>query len=250
MMLLLVTVVSIMLYCWYGIRTSHSTRLRNWPISRYVLFAAGICSISVALSFHAQSHHNFQVHMFVHLLLGMLAPLLLVLSAPVTLLLRALPVSFARFLTRLLRLRFVSIVTNPFVAMLLNFGGLWILYQTILFEWMHTFFIVNVAVHVHLFIAGFVFTSSVLYIDPVPHRFSFRFRALVMIIGFTLHSILSKIIYSASLPGVPLADAKQGAVFMYYGGDLIDACLIGVFCFQWYRKSMVHVPLNESLSNT
>lgn len=145
---------------------------------------------------------------------------------------------------------FRQLCDKSFCCHAIELRRLWILYQTILFEWMHTFRIVNVAVHVHLFIAGFVFTSSILYIDPVPHRFSFRFRALVMILGFTLHSILSKIIYSASLPGVPIADAKQGAVFMYYGGDLIDACLIGAFCFQWYRKSMVHVPLNESLSNT
>ena len=48
---------------------------------------------------------GFVAHMVTHLLLGMLAPLLLVLAAPVTLLLRTLPLAAARRVSRVLTSR-------------------------------------------------------------------------------------------------------------------------------------------------
>ncbi|QDI90068.1 cytochrome c oxidase assembly protein [Salicibibacter halophilus] len=235
-MAVLSALLTIILYTWIGIRTSQCPRLRTWPSKRYGFWTLGIISMLLARMIHVHGHTDFTIHMVVHLLLGMLAPLLLVLAAPVTLLLRALPVRHARIATRTLRLRLVQLLTHPVVTVCLNFGGLWILYRTSLFEWMHISMLVSVLVHMHVFVAGFVFTTSVLYIDPAPHRSSFRLRAAVMVLGFAAHAVLAKIIYAESIPGVSAADARQGALLMYYGGDLVDAVLIGVFCLFWYRR--------------
>ncbi|WP_413237500.1 cytochrome c oxidase assembly protein [Paenibacillus sp. 1P07SE] len=34
-------------------------------------------------------------------------------------------------------------------------------------------------VHLHIFLAGYAFTASMLYIDPAPHRKSYMYRAIV-----------------------------------------------------------------------
>jgi len=30
--------------------------------------------------------------------------------------------------------------------------------------------------------------------------------------------------------------AQQGAMLMYYGGDLIDLCLIVLLCYEWFKR--------------
>lgn len=111
---------------WTGRRRS------AWPVRRTVFFYAGlVCVVASLVGPLAQAAHgSFTAHMTGHLLLGMIAPLLLVLSAPVSALLRALPVGRARAVSRILRLPYIRVVTHPVVAALLNAGGLWVLYTT------------------------------------------------------------------------------------------------------------------------
>ena len=75
------------------------TRDRSpWPRPRTAAWMAGLLCAGVGLvgPFAALAHSSFPVHMAGHVLVGMLAPLLLVLGRPVTLALRALPVPRAR----------------------------------------------------------------------------------------------------------------------------------------------------------
>ena len=72
-----------------------------------------------------------------HLLLGMLSPVLLVRAAPVSLALRALPVTTARTLVRLLSSRPVRFVSHPVTAGTGNLVGLWLLYTTSLYSLSH-----------------------------------------------------------------------------------------------------------------
>ena len=112
--------------------------------------------------------HDFTAHAVAHLLLGMVAPLLLCLAAPVTFLLRSLPRPVARRLGRLLAIAPVRVLTEPVVAAALNIGGLWLLYSSSLFETMHSNSAVHVVVHLHMAIAGYLFTVSIISMDPLP----------------------------------------------------------------------------------
>ena len=111
-----------------------------------------------------------------HVLLGMLAPLLMVLATPMTLILRTIPVRSARRLTRILKSLPVQIITNPLCAASLNVGGLWLLYTTDLYVLMQQNIIIHILVHIHVFVAGYLFTMSIIYLEPTPHRLSFTFR--------------------------------------------------------------------------
>ncbi|WP_181348490.1 cytochrome c oxidase assembly protein [Thalassobacillus sp. CUG 92003] len=219
--------------------TFSSRRYAKWPFYRKFFWAMGIlCAcFSVTGPLAEQAHMNFTAHMWAHLLLGMLAPLLMALAAPVTLVLRTLRVHQARRLTRVLRSHIVGVFTHPIVASLLNIGGLWVLYTTELYHYMQENMLAHVLVHLHVFIAGYLFTISFLYIDPTPHRYSYLYRAIIFIFALAGHGILSKFIYAHPPDGVPVDEAQSASKLMYYGGDAIDLVIIVLMCLHWYQST-------------
>lgn len=178
-----------------------------------------------------------------HLLFGMLAPLLFVLAAPVTLLLRTLSITAARRLSRILKSMYFRYIMDPIVVTILNIGGLWILYTTDLFSMMVHNSLLHFVVHFHIFLAGYIFTLSMIYIEPTPHRTSYIYRASVLLIALAFHGILSKYIYAHPPTGIPASDAEIGGMLMYYGGDVIDVVIIYILCYQWYKASRLRKVL-------
>ena len=213
-------------------------RGRAWPLHRMLCAVAGVAAGVVAVGpLGVASHHDFVAHMWGHLLLGMAAPLLLTVSAPVTAALRGLPVRPARRLSRVLSTPYVRVVSHPVVAGVLNIGGLWLLYTTGLHAWMHASAVGHLVVHLHVLLAGWLFTAAILQVDPAPHPRSHPLRAGVLIGFLALHAILSKHIYAHPPVGVGMAEAQEGAQLMYYGGDWIDLVLIILLCLDWYRRT-------------
>lgn len=211
---------------------------RPWPWHRLLLWFVGNGAALTAIwgPVAEKAHSNFTLHMIGHLLLGMLAPLCIVMAAPRTLLLRTLPVKLARGWSRIMKLGYFRLIAHPLTASVLNMGGLWLLYATSLYEVMHQHPWLYVLVHLHVFLAGYLFTAAMIDIDPQPYRTSFSYRAGILICALAAHAILAKYIYAHPPPGVPVIQAQQGAMLMYYGGDLIDLVLIIIFCWQWYHK--------------
>ena len=234
-----VCLIFIVLYLWAVIVTN--CHKRSWPMMRSISFLLSMLFIWLSIvgpfSMYGSGELNFTSHMVGHLLLGMLAPLTLTLAAPLTLVLRTLPTKYARQLSTLLKSKLSLFFTHPVVTVVLNIGGLWLLYTTPLFSWMHTNEWVYWLVHIHIFLAGYLFTISIIYIDPIYHRKSFRYRAVALILALAGHSILSKYIYANPPSGVSVQQAELGSMVMYYGGDIIDASIIFILCLQWYKAT-------------
>lgn len=92
----------------------------RFPRGRAVLFCSGLLVVLVAVDGppDAFAERSFSLHMTQHLLLQMVAAPLLVLGAPITVLLRADPPWLPRRqLARLLRSRFLRVVTNPVLTL-------------------------------------------------------------------------------------------------------------------------------------
>ena len=229
----------VLLLLYIGAAIHSSRRFSSWPVYRTALWTAGVfCSLAAVVGPLAEKAQvNFAVHMIGHLLLGMLGPLLMALAAPMALILRTLPVQQARVLARLLQIRPLRFVMNPATGFVLNIGGLWLLYTTNLYALMHESLFVHVLVHAHVFLAGYVFTASILCIDPAPYRKHFPFRAAVLGLALAGHSILSKFLYAHPPAGVSAVQAETGSMLMYYGGDAVDLVLILLFCSQWYHAA-------------
>lgn len=224
---------------------------RPWKKYRTSLWTIGsvISLIAVVDPLVTAAHENFFIHMLGHLLLGMLGPLLMVLGAPITLLLRALPITQARQITTILRSRPIHFLSNPIVPAILNIGGLWLLYTTDLFFLMETSVWIHIIVHFHVFLAGYFFAAMLLYIDPIPIRYSYLYRSLVLIAALAGHKILSKYIYAYPPTGVSREEAEAGGMLMYYGGDLVDIAIIIILCYHWYQATKPRLSYDESKEN-
>ena len=210
---------------------------RAWPPARALSWVAGclVAGTAVTGPLALASRTSWTAHMAGHVLLGMLAPLLLVLGAPVTLALRALPVDHARRLSGVLRSRPLRVLTEPSVAALLSVGGLWLLYATPLLALAHTSRLVGVLVHAHVLMSGYLFTAVLVGRDPLPHRRGARHLLVVLVLALAAHDVLAKRLYADGYAPMAMVDLEQGAQLMYYGGDAVDLLLAVLVCLRWYR---------------
>jgi putative membrane protein len=199
-------------------------RAAGWSRWRAAAFLAGCAVLAIGL---ARPAHDLTGHMTQHLLAGMVAPLGLVLGAPVTLLLRTLPAPTARRLTRLLRSRPLRVATHPLTALLLTVGGLAALYLTPLYARTLTDPALHHLVLLHLVLSGTLFAWAVAGPDPAPHRPPVRTRLVVLGVAIAAHAALAQLLYAGLYVQAPATDADRqaAATLMYYGGDLAELLL-------------------------
>lgn len=228
----------IMAFAYAGGMLAGWRRGRCWPAGRALCWYGGLVAAAVGVLGPA-TEAGFTAHVAGHLLLGMAAPLLLVLAAPGTLLLRALPVRHARRFSRLLATPAARGLTHPVTAVLLDAGGLWLLYTTGLFPAMMHRAGVHQLVQVHVLVSGFLLAVAVVGVDPMPHRPGRPVRAVALLAFMAAHAIMAKYLYGHPPAGVSASDGRAGAVAMYYGGDLVHLAMVAVFWWQWYDPARV-----------
>ncbi|MET7683400.1 cytochrome c oxidase assembly protein [Streptomyces sp. NPDC005423] len=222
---------------------SAAWRLRRrgdaWPRVRELSFAAGGGALA-AVALAPLPGGEFTAHMTQHVVVGMAAPLLLVLGRPVTLVLRVLPAGPPRRgLLALVRSAPAGLLVFPPVAALIDIGGLWLLYGTRLFAGTHDRPWPHAAVHAHVLAAGLLFAFAVCRLDPLRRRYGLPLRAATLVAAGAAHSVLAKTLYGASPPGTAFTahDLARGAEVMYYGGDLAEIALAAVLAWQWYAAA-------------
>jgi putative membrane protein len=219
-----------------------AVRLRRrgdaWPHRRDVSFTAGCVGVAgAAAGTDALPGGPFTGHMIQHLVVGMAAPLLLVLAHPLTLALRALaPGRVRRALLAFVRSRPVGRLVFPPLAALLDVGGLWVLYRTELFSAMAHRPLLHGVVHAHMLAAGLLFSFAMCQLGPVRRRWSLAVRGPTLLAVGAAHGLLAKTLYTLPPPGtdVTTADLHRGAQVMYYGGDVTEAALAMVLGVGWY----------------
>ena len=177
----------------------------------------------------------------------MLAPLLLVLGAPTTLLLRRLPHRAARRLGRLLHGPVGRVLAHPVPALVLSSGGLVVLYLTPLYELSTRHDLVHALVHVHLLAAGLLFTWAIAGPDPAAGRASVRARLVALGVAVAVHATLSQLLHAGVLVRVdePAPEMRAAGSLMYFGGDLIELLLALALLATWRpapRRPDTQVP--------
>ena len=156
-----------------------SRRGVKWPVGRTVSFAIGISLLDYATSggLGLYAHFSFQYHMIAHMTLSMIAPIAIILSAPITLALRTLPIGRSKdergirgLLITLLHSKPTSIWTHPLVALAIFDGSLFALYFTPLFGNLMMSHFGHLAMDLHFIAAGLLFFHVIVGIDPNPRR--------------------------------------------------------------------------------
>ena len=223
---------------------------KNWQrtLLVYWLIGAACIAFSITGTLARDAHHHFTAHMIVHLLLGMIAPLFFVLAKPVTLFVRTLPTKVARRVMRFFKKPYIRFIGHPITASLLNVGGLWLLYTTDLYGMMHTSIFVHYVIHLHIFLVGYVFTHVILAIDFYPHRASWQLRAIVLVAAIEAHNILAKWIYANPRQLISQQQAEAGAMWMYYGGAIVELAIIILLCYEQYRRAQKGMQRNVEVT--
>ncbi|MFE7779089.1 cytochrome c oxidase assembly protein [Streptomyces sp. NPDC057445] len=176
----------------------------GWSRWRTGLFLAGCALLAVAVLPPAApfAHGDFRGHMLQHLLIGMYAPLALILGAPSTLLLRTLPAQHGRRMTRLVRSRPLQVVANPVTVLVLSVGTLGLLYCTPLFNATARQPVLHWLLHAHFLLAGCLFAWVIAGPGPAPARPSVPTRLVVLGTAIAAHAVIAQLLYGGFLINV------------------------------------------------
>ena len=215
-----------------------SVRGHHWPVTRSMAAAAGLCCLALAV-LPPLAGTGFAGHVIQHLLMAMVAPLLLALSAPVTLVLRVAPVKTRRLLVTTLHSRGALVLMTAPVVLVLNVGGAYAYYLTPLYDIAHQQPWVQGLVDLHMFLAGCLFSWYLIGRDPISHRPSLPAALIVLLLAAASHDLLAKLLYAKQIPttaGMP-DQIHLGAQIMYYGGNVIELLLATLVMTGWYQRS-------------
>ncbi|MFI9122979.1 cytochrome c oxidase assembly protein [Streptomyces bikiniensis] len=218
-------------------RARRRNPVRGWSRWRTGWFLGGILLLAVALlpPVAPFAHEDFRGHMAQHMLIGMYAPLALVLAAPVTLLLRTLPAARGRQLTAVLHSPPARLVTRPAVALALSTGSLAVLYFTPLYNTTASTPAAHWLLHAHFLLSGCLFAHVIAGPDPAPARPGVRARLVCLGIAIAAHAIISQLMYGGFWVDIraPVPQVRAGAEIMYYGGDVAELLLAAALVSTW-----------------
>ena len=179
----------------------------HWPIGRTVSFVIGLLIINYAINgaIGIYAHFAFSYHMIEHMILGMIAPIPLVLSAPITLALRTLPggrdaedEGVRNLLIRFLHSKYAKFITNPAVALLIFDGSLFALYFTGLFGDLMGSHIGHLFMNLHFLLAGLLFFHVIVGVDPNPNRPPNVVRIVILFAAMSIHAFFSIALMSST----------------------------------------------------
>jgi putative membrane protein len=222
---------------------------RGWDHRRTAAFLTGAALLVLALvpQLSPFPDGDFRGHMYQHLLLGMYAPLALVLGAPVTLLLRSVPPAHGKTIGRVLRSRPAHVIANPVTALTLTVGGVVILYFTPLYVAAADNEVLHGLVHLHVLLSGYLFAWVIAGPDPAPDRPSVRTRLVVLGIAIAAHAVVSQLMYADLYVRVPASaeELRDAGSLMYYGGDIAEL-LLALALLVAFRSTKTRLVPNTS----
>jgi putative membrane protein len=248
-------VLALVLYGWGVLRLVR--RGDRWPVGRGVAFALGVLTVGVTMCTGLGEYGMvmFSVHMVQHMILSMLSPLLLLLGAPVTLALRALPASgrghtgARELLVKLLRSRYLRVVTHPAFTIPLFIASLYGLYFSSLFDTLMSSRAGHTAMMVHFLAVGLVFFWPIMGVDPGPHRPGHVMRMLELFAGMPFHAFFGIALMMASEPMVttflhppaslgvdPLGDQTSAGGIAWAFSEIPSVIVLIALLVQWYTS--------------
>jgi len=211
-------------------------RARPWPVARTAWFAAGLAVTAFAVggSVHVYSDVLFSMHMAQHLLLIAVAPALLVLGRPLTLL-------------RVNR-RFVRAVSHPLVALGLYAAVVAGTHLTPFPQAALTHPVLHGAEEVLYLVSGYLLLLPVLGDPPVRPPLPPMMGLVVLFLGMVVDTIVGVSLLMTPhepFPGYAAAgrdwgpalveDLHWGGAAMWVGGDILMAALAIVVIARWVR---------------
>ncbi len=227
-----------------GLRRARRTGDPPLPWYRVACFLLGLVTLGVSLNtaIETYGHVLFWVHMVQHLLLIMVAPALLVLGSPLTLLLQVTRGTMRARVEASLRSAPITILTHPVIGFLL-YAGIIVgthltsfMQQMMLHPWLH-----QVEAVLYL-VGGYLFLLPLLGNEPIRWQPPYLVRLVALFIAMAPETIVGIVLLQAdhelfpayaeirrSWGPTPLHDLNRGGGIMWAFGDgLMMLFIVGV----------------------
>lgn len=189
-----------------GVRSLRRRRM-PWPWHRTASFVSGIVTVVFVTATQVMGYSMilFSVHMFQKMALSVVAAMLLMLGAPVSLAVRTLPhrgigAMCRGLLLAILRSRTARVLAHPVVTTTVFIGSLYGLYFTPLFDLLMRSSAGNVAMLLLFLGTGLLAFGGAFAIGPWPHRASPGMRLLELSVPGPLHAFFAVVVMMASAP--------------------------------------------------
>ncbi len=230
-----------------------------WPPGRTVAWLIGSAALLFTSSSGVKAYGSamFSVHMGEHMALNMFIPVLLVLGAPATLALRALPAAPGgsrpgprEWLLTVLQSKITGFVSHPIVAFVMFVASLYLVYFTPLFGTLARYHWGHELMSVHFLITGYLFYWAIIGIDPGPRRLPFLarlgllfavmpFHAFFGIATMSMESIIGGTFYGhLQLPWLQSLNRDQwlGGAIAWGASEVPILIVVIALITQWARQ--------------
>ncbi len=230
----------------------------RWPAGRTVAWCAGWAVFAWATvgGLGLYSHVLFSAHMGAHMTISMLVPILLVLGAPMTLALRALPGPRVageqgprQLLLGALHSRPARVVTNPLVAFAIFVGSIYLLYFSGLFPLLMGNHLGHTLMLVHFLLSGFLFFYVLTGVDPSPRPLHPLAAVAALFLATAMHAFFSTALMTTANVLAPeyfgalqrpyltdlLADQHLGGSLSWGLGEVPIVVVLGIVLVRWVR---------------
>lgn len=230
-----------------------------WPIGRTLGWLCGCAALLFATSSGLGRYMPamFSMHMVAHMVLSMLVPILLVLGAPMTLALRALPAAGRgdppgprEWLLAALHSRISRVLTNPIVATVVFVAGFYGLYFGGLFDAAVDNHAAHVLMNLHFLLSGYLFYWVVIGIDPAPRQLPQLGKLAMVFASLPLHAFFGVVLMGTkTVLGEPfyrslqlswhtdlLGDQQTGGGIAWAAGEVPLVIVMLALLIQWRRS--------------
>ncbi|HEY3687506.1 MAG TPA: bifunctional copper resistance protein CopD/cytochrome c oxidase assembly protein [Streptosporangiaceae bacterium] len=243
-----------------GLYAAGVVRLRRrgdtWSLGRTLAWFAGLVVIAASTLTGVATYAPvlFSVHMGQHMAINMLAPIFLVLGAPVTLALRALHPAARRgdrgpreWLVAILHSPVLKFLTHPLIATVIFMGSTYVLYFTNLFETLMSDHLGHLLMTIHFLASGSLFFWLLLGVDPAPRKLPHLLRLFIFFVTMPFHAFFGIALMSMRTAvasgwylslhrdwGASLVtDQHTGGAIAWAFGDIPTLLVMIAIAFQW-----------------
>ncbi|MGK5533152.1 cytochrome c oxidase assembly protein [Streptomyces sp. URMC 129] len=241
------------LYAWGVVRLRR--RGDAWGAGRTVSFTLGVLSIAAVTCTGLNDYGMvlFSAHMTQHMVISMVSPILILLGAPATLLLRALPTAGRgrrgprEIVVAVLHSRYTRVITSPLFTITLFVASLYGLYFTPLFDFLMGSRAGHLAMMLHFLAVGLVFFWPIMGVDPGPHRAGYLMRMLELFATMPFHAFFGIALMMGSEPLVDtfadppaslsvdaLSDQSAAGGMAWAFSEIPTVVVLIALVIQWY----------------
>ena len=244
---------------WY-VRSAWRLHRRGdgWPVARTVCWLIGLAILTWATSGAPAVYGMvlFSAHMVGHMVLTMIIPLFLVMGAPITLALRALPARTdgtrgpREWILWIVHSPWGAVVTHPIVAGVNFAGSILVFYYTDFFRFSLESHVGHEFMNVHFLLTGFIFATVMVGVDPLPSRPAYPLRLVLLLATMVFHAFIgvamtgSTGLLQASWFGnlgrewgpSALEDQRIGGAVMWGIGEFPTVLMAVTVAVLWYRS--------------